>query len=64
MAGKPAGLREIQMSKRNTGRATPGRRELLAYSAFFGPAFMARQGLAGGSRLRPKHRCRAIPYAE
>ena len=34
------------MANRRQSRRDPGRRELLAYSAVFGSAFMARQGLA------------------
>ena len=34
------------MANRRQSRTDPGRRELLAYSAVFGSAFMARQGLA------------------
>ena len=37
------------MANRRPSRRDPGRRELLAYSAVFGSAFMARQGLAPAS---------------
>ncbi len=37
------------MPNRQSGPGRPGRRELLAYSAFFGSAFMARQGLAAAA---------------
>ena len=37
------------MANRKPNRRDPGRRELLAYSAMFGSAFVARQGLAAAS---------------
>ncbi len=47
MAVRPSDRIQRGTSKRDLGSSAPGRRELLAYSAFFGPAFLARQGLAG-----------------
>ena len=41
------------MPNRETFARHPGRREMLAYSAFFGSAFMARQGLAAAPAATP-----------
>ena len=42
------------MLNRETGARHPGRREMLAYSAFFGSAFMARQGFAAAPASTPQ----------
>lgn len=65
------------MSKRDSHDGEPGRRELLAYSAYFGSAFLARQGLVAAQatatdlpRRRPVDRMKksinlwAFPYPD